>query len=59
MLGSPIAEMVPIGNVVDCLFESVRDRLAHCEYPRRIDFVDELPKTRTGKIQRCKLRGEV
>jgi acyl-coenzyme A synthetase/AMP-(fatty) acid ligase len=26
------------------------------KYPRRIIFVDELPKTATGKIQRYKLR---
>ena len=26
--------------------------------PRWIDFVDELPKTTTGKIQRYKLRQE-
>jgi benzoate-CoA ligase family protein len=30
--------------------------LAPYKYPRWIDFVDELPKTATGKIQRFKLR---
>jgi acetyl-CoA synthetase len=34
----------------------VRDRLAKYEYPREIEFVDELPQTTTGKIQRRKLR---
>ena len=34
----------------------VRDRLAEYEYPRRIEFVDELPTTTTGKIQRRSLR---
>jgi acetyl-CoA synthetase len=34
----------------------VSDRLAKYEYPREIDFVDELPTTTTGKIQRRKLR---
>ena len=35
----------------------VRDRLAPFKYPRWIEFVDELPKTASGKIQRFRLRG--
>jgi benzoate-CoA ligase family protein len=34
----------------------VKDRLAPYKYPRWIEFVAELPKTSTGKIQRFKLR---
>ena len=34
----------------------VKERLAPHKYPRRIDFIIELPKTPTGKIQRFKLR---
>lgn len=34
----------------------VKERLAPYKYPRRIDFIEELPKTATGKIQRFKLR---
>ena len=34
----------------------VKDKLAPFKYPRLIAFVDELPKTATGKIQRFKLR---
>jgi benzoate-CoA ligase family protein len=34
----------------------VKSKLAPFKYPRWIDFVDELPKTATGKIQRFKLR---
>ncbi|AOZ09842.1 benzoate-CoA ligase family protein [Cupriavidus malaysiensis] len=34
----------------------VKDRLAPYKYPRLIEFVDGLPKTATGKIQRFKLR---
>jgi benzoate-CoA ligase len=34
----------------------VKERLAPYKYPRWIVFVDELPKTATGKIQRFKLR---
>ena len=34
----------------------VKDRLAPYKYPRFIEFVPDLPKTATGKIQRFKLR---
>ena len=40
----------------DALKAFVKDRLAAYKYPRLITFVDELPKTATGKIQRFKLR---
>jgi benzoate-CoA ligase len=34
----------------------VKERLAPYKYPRFIEFVSELPKTATGKIQRFRLR---
>ena len=34
----------------------VKSLLAPYKYPRWIEFVPELPKTATGKIQRFKLR---
>jgi benzoate-CoA ligase len=34
----------------------VKERLAPYKYPRHIEFVNDLPKTATGKIQRFKLR---
>jgi benzoate-CoA ligase len=34
----------------------VKDKLAPYKYPRMIEFVTDLPKTATGKIQRFKLR---
>jgi len=34
----------------------VKDRLAAYKYPRFIEFVADLPKTATGKIQRFRLR---
>ena len=40
----------------DDLKSFVKDRLAPYKYPRFIEFVTELPKTATGKIQRFKLR---
>jgi acetyl-CoA synthetase len=36
--------------------EFVRTRLSQYAYPRRIEFVPELPKTLTGKIRRIELR---
>ncbi|MEO5699474.1 MAG: benzoate-CoA ligase family protein [Casimicrobiaceae bacterium] len=38
------------------LQQHVKTRLAPFKYPRWIEFIDELPKTATGKIQRFKLR---
>ncbi|SDH83943.1 benzoate-CoA ligase [Alteribacillus persepolensis] len=34
----------------------VKQNLAPYKYPREVEFVDELPKTATGKIQRYKLK---
>jgi len=34
----------------------VKERLAPYKYPRFLEFVSELPKTATGKIQRFRLR---
>jgi benzoate-CoA ligase len=36
--------------------EHVKQHLAHYKYPRWVEFIPELPKTATGKIQRYKLR---
>jgi acyl-coenzyme A synthetase/AMP-(fatty) acid ligase len=43
-------------GLADRLKDHVRERLAHFKCPRWIEFVDELPKTTTGKIQRFRLR---
>ena len=40
------------------LQEFVKNDIAPYKYPRRVEFVDSLPKTETGKIQRFKLREE-
>ena len=34
----------------------VRERLGAHAYPRRVEFVSDLPKTLTGKIRRIELR---
>ncbi len=39
------------------LQELVKTKIGKWKYPRWIEFVDDLPKTATGKIQRFKLRG--
>ncbi len=38
------------------LQEHVKARIAPYKYPRRIEFVDALPRTSTGKVQRYRLR---
>jgi 4-hydroxybenzoate-CoA ligase len=40
------------------LKEHVKKAVGPWKYPRWIEFVDSLPKTATGKIQRFKLRGD-
>ncbi len=42
--------------LADTLKSHVKDRLAPYKYPRWVEFLPELPKTATGKIQRFKLR---
>jgi benzoate-CoA ligase len=42
--------------LADELQRHVKQLLAFYKYPRWIEFIDELPKTATGKIQRYKLR---
>ncbi|MFL6646649.1 MAG: AMP-binding enzyme, partial [Sulfurifustaceae bacterium] len=43
-------------NLAEELKQHVKSHLAPYKYPRWIEFIDELPKTATGKIQRFKLR---
>lgn len=38
------------------LQDHVKERLAAYEYPREVEFIDELPKTETGKVRRASLR---
>jgi benzoate-CoA ligase len=38
------------------LQEFVKSKIARFKYPRQIEFVEDLPKTVTGKIQRFRLR---
>jgi acyl-CoA synthetase (AMP-forming)/AMP-acid ligase II len=34
------------------------ERLAEYKHPREVEFVEELPRTTTGKVQKFELRGE-
>ena len=47
----------PSDTLANELKTFVKERLAPFKYPRWIEFLPELPKTATGKIQRFKLRG--
>jgi acyl-coenzyme A synthetase/AMP-(fatty) acid ligase len=49
-------EYTPSTQLAMELQEFVKDKIAPYKYPRWIEFVDDLPKTATGKIQRFKLR---
>jgi len=44
-------------DVFAALKDHVKSSVGAWKYPRWIDFVSDLPKTATGKIQRYKLRG--
>jgi len=46
----------PSPALEDELRQHVRGRLAPYEYPRLIEFIDTLPMTTTGKVQRNVLR---
>jgi len=46
----------PSGQLADELKNYVKDSIENWKYPRWIEFINELPKTATGKIQRYKLR---
>ena len=46
----------PCDDLKRALQQHIKDRLAPYKHPRWIEFVPELPKTATGKIQRFKLR---
>ena len=44
--------------VTQDLQDFVKDKIGKWKYPRWVEFVEDLPKTATGKIQRFKLREE-
>ena len=46
----------PSDELADEIKQHVRGRLSAYAYPRLVEFVDDLPKTLTGKIRRIELR---
>ncbi|WP_050616059.1 acyl-CoA synthetase MbcS [Bacillus testis] len=54
VLGDP--EAVPTAELVAELQQHVKTLTAPYKYPRSIEFIDELPKTTSGKIRRIELR---
>lgn len=42
--------------LADMLKAWVKSRIAPYKYPRKVTFIDALPKTQTGKVQRFRLR---
>jgi acetyl-CoA synthetase len=46
----------PSPQLEDAIAQHVRQYLAPYEYPKEIEFIDELPMTTTGKVQRKVLR---
>jgi acetyl-CoA synthetase len=46
----------PSDELGEELQNHVRDTLAQYQYPRALEFIDELPKTTTGKVRRHDLR---
>jgi acetyl-CoA synthetase len=46
----------PSAALIEEIQSHVRGRLAPYEYPREIEFIDALPMTTTGKVQRKELR---
>jgi benzoate-CoA ligase len=49
-------DRAPGDAMAEQLKQHVKQQLASYKYPRWIEFLDELPKTATGKIQRFRLR---
>ncbi|QCJ47827.1 acyl-CoA synthetase [Haloprofundus sp. MHR1] len=46
----------PSDDLAEDVKQHVRNELSAHEYPREVEFVDDLPKTVTGKIRRTELR---
>jgi 2-aminobenzoate-CoA ligase len=46
----------PAPELAGTLQDFVKSQIAPYKYPREVEFVDELPRTTTGKLQRFRLR---
>lgn len=52
----PASGFVGDAELVKALQEHVKATIAPYKYPRAVEFIEELPKTQTGKVQRFRLR---
>lgn len=52
----PAAFATPSDELADGLKDFVKEKIAPYKYPREIEFVDELPRTASGKLRRSALR---
>jgi acetyl-CoA synthetase len=52
----PAEDAQPDDSLRDAIKQLVRDQLGAHAYPRRVHFIDQLPKTPSGKVQRFILR---
>jgi fatty-acyl-CoA synthase len=56
----PVAVIVPRSSVDESeIITHCHTRLAHFKAPRKVFFVDSLPRTAMGKVQKFKLRAEL
>jgi benzoate-CoA ligase len=55
--GAPVVVRERRAGLAEELKAFVRERLAPYKHPREITFVDALPRTHLGKVDRGKLRG--
>ena len=52
----PVESATASEDLTETIQTHVKNTLAPYKYPRAVEYVDELPRTETGKIQRVKLR---
>jgi fatty-acyl-CoA synthase len=52
----PSASATPGPELEQEIIEFVRDRIAHYKAPRGVEFVDELPRTETGKLLKREIK---
>jgi long-chain acyl-CoA synthetase len=51
-------EIAPSDELARELIEHCRAHIAHFKCPRRVDFVEELPRNDNGKLYKRRLRDE-
>ncbi|GAA2031761.1 AMP-binding protein [Yaniella flava] len=50
------SDATPESDLIKRLQNAVRDRIGRHAYPRIVEFLDELPRTATGKLRRASLK---